>query len=63
MRGKIGYLHAERIKGDLKRDQVTFDGEPILVSAPPKGKCLVTNLYVDPDTGKLILEYEDTPQE
>ena len=30
-------------------------------SNPPTGKCKVLNIYVDPDTGKLVIEYEDTP--
>ena len=30
-------------------------------SIPPKGKYQVTNLYVDPDTGKLVIEYDNTP--
>ena len=32
-----------------------------MVSKPPSGKCRITNLYVDPDTGKVVVEYEDTP--
>ena len=32
-----------------------------MVSKPPSGKCRVTNLYVDPSTGKVVVEYEDTP--
>ena len=36
----------------------TTDG---LNVAPPTGKCQVTNLYVDPDTGRLVVEYDDTP--
>jgi len=31
------------------------------MSVPPQGKCKVTNLYVDPDTGKLVVEYSDIP--
>ena len=34
-----------------------------LPSNPPVGKCVVSNLYVDPSTGKLSVEYEDTPIE
>jgi len=33
----------------------------VLVSIPPKGKCAVMNIYVDPDTGKLVVEYNDDP--
>lgn len=31
------------------------------LSSPPHGYYKVTNLYVDPDTGKLIVVYDDTP--
>lgn len=31
------------------------------VSVPPSGKNKVVNLYVDPDTGKLVIEYDNTP--
>lgn len=34
-----------------------------IVTSPPSGKCKVTNLFVDPSTGKLAVEYEDTPIE
>ena len=30
---------------------------------PPAGKYRVTNLYVDPVTGRLEVEYDDTPVE
>jgi len=30
-----------------------------IASDPPVGYCFVTNLYVDPETGKLIVEYDD----
>jgi len=33
--------------------------ENILKSVPPVGKYLVKNIYVDPKTGKMILEYEN----
>jgi hypothetical protein len=31
------------------------------ISIPPTGKCKVTNLYVDPLTGKLTIEYDNIP--
>lgn len=34
-----------------------------LPSNPPSGKCVVTNLFVDPQTGKLAVEYENMPLE
>ena len=30
-------------------------------SNPPSGKCKVVNLYVVISTGKLLVEYDDTP--
>ena len=34
-----------------------------LVSQPPSGKLKITNIYVDPVTEKVVVEYEDTPVE
>jgi hypothetical protein len=31
-------------------------------SLHPKGKCKVVNLYVDPVSGKLVIEYDNSPQ-
>ena len=30
-------------------------------SKPPSGKCKINNIYVDPDLGKQITEYDDSP--
>jgi len=30
-------------------------------SNPPSGKCKVVNIYVDPGTGKTVVEYDNTP--
>jgi len=30
-------------------------------TAPPTGKYRVTNLFVDPDTGRFTVEYDDEP--
>ncbi len=35
--------------------------EAFIPSVPPSGKCKVVNIYVDPDTGKLVIEYEEIP--
>jgi len=35
--------------------------EKALKITVPDGAHRVTNLYVDPSSGKLIIEYEDTP--
>ena len=32
-----------------------------LKSVPPKGYFRVTNIYVDPSTLKVVVEYDDTP--
>lgn len=32
-----------------------------VVTTPPSGKCKVINVYVDPDTGKLIVQYDNMP--
>lgn len=34
-----------------------------LTSQPPSGHFKVVNLYVNKDTGKVIVEYDDTPVE
>ena len=36
------------------------DGEGYRSACPPN-MCLVTNLYIDPTTGKLVVEYDDNP--
>lgn len=42
-----------------------IDGNPaldvIVVSNPPSGKCKILNMYYDPDIGKAVFQYEDTP--
>lgn len=43
----------------MKISEVIF--EKALVIDVPEGAHKVTNLYVDPSSGKLIVEYEDTP--
>ena len=35
--------------------------EQPIFSAPPSGKYKVTQLYVDPATNTLVIEYDDTP--
>jgi len=31
------------------------------LSSPPSGYFKVTNIYVNPDNGKLVITYDDTP--
>jgi len=39
-----------------------LEGVPLLdFSTPPSGKYKVKNIYVDPNSGKQITEYDDTP--
>ena len=33
-----------------------------VISVPPPGYCPVSNLYVDPETGKLVVTYDDVPR-
>ena len=35
--------------------------ETSVESKPPTGKYRVVNIYVDPEIGKSVVEYEDTP--
>jgi hypothetical protein len=44
-------------------DNAASDGseDSHIPSLPPTGLCAVTNLYVDPETGKLVVEYQDIP--
>ena len=32
------------------------------ISNPPTGMCKVTNIYVNPTNGKLVVKYNDTPE-
>ena len=43
---------------DLSGKWIKRDG---IKSTPPSGKYRVTNLYVDPDTGKLTVEFDNIP--
>jgi hypothetical protein len=61
-------LCAEKLSESRKINGVVFDGtEDIIISAEssifntPSGKCQITKMYVNPDTGKLEIEYDDTP--
>jgi hypothetical protein len=35
--------------------------EYILISDPPPGKMKITNMYYDPDVGKIVVKYDDNP--
>ncbi len=41
--------------------QVWEEQGEAIKSLPPKGYFRVTNLYVDPSTGKMVVKYDDTP--
>ena len=50
---------------DFVQDKFELEGGKdmsIVLSIPPSGKCLVKNIYYDPTTGKLVVEYDDVPQ-
>lgn len=55
------YTQRKRILDD--HIQMSADVINKLSSVPPHGMCKVVNLYVNPDTGKFIVEYDNTPQE
>ena len=42
---------------------INLKGEDSIASSAPVGKYKVVNMYVDPSTGKLTVEYDDTPVE
>jgi hypothetical protein len=44
------------VRGILAQDGV-------LISKPPAGKCKITNIYIDPETEKTVIEYDDIPVE
>jgi hypothetical protein len=47
-------------EGEVIVCDITGDiGSGAVVSIPPSNKLSVKNLYVDPDTGKLMIEYDD----
>ena len=50
---------AESLRSDSPTDYALFK---MVKSIPPSGKCRVTNIYVDPVTQKVIVDYDDTPQ-
>ncbi len=41
---------------------ILIDGHPAIISAVPVGMCRVIALYVNPETGKLVVEYDDVPR-
>ena len=42
---------------------INLKGEDSIASSAPVGMYKVVNMYVDPATGKLSVEYDDTPVE
>ena len=39
-----------------------FKSKDTVESEPPTGNYKVINIYVAPSTGKVVVEYDDTPQ-
>ncbi len=53
-----GDIVAEYTTGPQGQLWEEFSG---IMSLPPKGYFRVTNLCVDPSTGKMVVKYDDTP--
>ena len=49
------------VNGFVYRQAAAGSSANHVPSSPPAGAFSVTNLYVDPATGKLVTEYDDTP--
>jgi hypothetical protein len=49
------------ITNDTKADRFSVQAEPPIGSDPPPGHYRVVNFYVDADTKKLVVEYDNTP--
>ncbi len=54
---------AKGIKTIIQRrlKEVKEDILKVPISVPPPGKCKVVNIFVDPETEKLIVQYDDVP--
>lgn len=53
---KVGLWQSNGYKWTKVNQPMTFEA----ICVPPPGYCEVVNLYVDPETQKLVVEYEDT---
>lgn len=42
----------------LQAEQISYS---VITSTPPKGKFKITDLYYDPDVGRIIIQYDNTP--
>lgn len=40
---------------------INLKGTDSIASEAPVGYCKVTNFFVNPSTGRLVVEYDDTP--
>ena len=51
------------IKGDIdnQTDLCTKITEETVSCQPPTGMFRVTNIFINPTTGKFIIQYDDTP--
>lgn len=63
--GKVQAGDEAFVKSCSKTFKGTEDGKWVeevgIPSSPPSGKCKVKNFYVDPATGKLVVEYDNNP--
>lgn len=55
-------LHLKEENVLLKSSSFTDETFKLIKSVPPSGMCRVYNIYVNPDTQKLIVDYETTPE-
>lgn len=56
---KLGLWQSDGIQWNPIQNVMTFE----TICVPPSGYCEVINLYVNPDTNKLVVEFDDTPVE
>jgi len=59
--GKLPYGFMVYLEDTAHFEYITIDKVDFLQSSPPPGHYKVTNLYVDPATGKLVVQYDTTP--
>ena len=59
--GEITRSEAETLKGQILAAQQSYNAitEGGISSIPPEGTFKVTNIYVDPSTGRLTVQYDN----
>ncbi len=56
---EVGLWQSDGVGWIKTEGRLTFE----ILSVPPSGKCELVNLYINPDTGRLVVEWNDTPTE